>query len=80
MGNYLYWWWTFQHGRTVLFVVTLQFPAYNAPMEGVKLRKLKPGKKQYVPASNGFCENKFLGIFSPQQNVFTNIPLVYKMS
>jgi hypothetical protein len=47
--NYLYWWWTFQHGRTVLFVVTLQFPAYNAPMEGVKLRKLKPGKKQYVP-------------------------------
>jgi hypothetical protein len=66
MGNYLYWWWTFQHGRTVLFVVTLQFPAYNAPMEGV--------------LSNGFCENKFLGIFSPQQNVFTNIPLVYKMS
>jgi hypothetical protein len=80
MGNYLYWWWTFQHGRTVLFVVTLQFPAYNAPMEGVKLRKLKPGKKQYVPSSNGFCENKFLGIFSLQQNVFTNIPLVYKMA
>jgi hypothetical protein len=37
-----------QHGRTVLFVVTLQFPGYNAPMEGVKLRKLKPGKKQYI--------------------------------
>jgi hypothetical protein len=47
-------------------------------MEGVKLRKLKPGKKQYV--NDGFCENKFLGIFSPQQNVFMNIPLVYKMS
>jgi hypothetical protein len=35
------------HGRNVLFVVTLQFPGYNTPMEGVKLRKLKPGKKQY---------------------------------
>jgi hypothetical protein len=32
-----------------LFVVTLRFPVDNVPMEGVKLRKLKPGKKPHVP-------------------------------
>jgi hypothetical protein len=59
MGNYLYWWWTFQHGRTVLFVVTLQFPAYNAPMEGVKLRKLKPGKNNTYHHQMDFAKINF---------------------